>query len=43
VSERGVETICVHGDTPGAVAFVGALRQALADRGFGLRPFLGTA
>jgi UPF0271 protein len=27
------ETVCVHGDTPGAVAFVRALRSALTDAG----------
>jgi UPF0271 protein len=32
--ERGVRTLCVHGDNPQAVAFVRALRAALAARGF---------
>jgi UPF0271 protein len=34
-----VETVCVHGDNPAAVAFVRALRQALAARGHDLAPF----
>jgi UPF0271 protein len=29
VKERGVQSICVHGDTPGAVAFTKVLRQQL--------------
>lgn len=33
VRERGVRTVCVHGDTPGAVEFLKALRGALTDRG----------
>lgn len=39
VRERGVETICVHGDNPQAVAFVRAVRQALIDGGYQLRAF----
>jgi UPF0271 protein len=37
--ERGVRTICVHGDNPQAVAFVQALRTALSESGFTIRPF----
>src|SRR5262249_18537947 len=32
--ERGVQTICVHGDNPEAVAFVRALREELGAKGF---------
>ena len=41
VSRRGVrvpvaaDTMCLHGDQPGAVVFANALRQAFADRGLG--------
>ena len=37
--ERGVRTICVHGDNPQAVAFVRALREALGRAGYAIRPF----
>jgi UPF0271 protein len=37
--ERGVRTLCVHGDNPQAVAFARALRQALAERGHVVAPF----
>jgi UPF0271 protein len=33
-----VDTICVHGDTPGAVAFARALRISLAQAGVVLSP-----
>jgi 5-oxoprolinase (ATP-hydrolysing) subunit A len=39
ISERGVRTICVHGDNPKAVAFVRAVRAELLRAGFELRPF----
>ena len=32
-----VETLCVHGDTPGAIAILSAVRAALAADGFALR------
>lgn len=32
-------TLCVHGDTPGAVAVVQAIRAAFAARGIDVRPF----
>jgi 5-oxoprolinase (ATP-hydrolysing) subunit A len=38
VRERGVRTICVHGDNPQAVAFVRALREALTRQDIALRP-----
>ena len=34
-----VESVCVHGDTPGAVALARAVRDALADAGLGPAPF----
>jgi len=37
--ERGVRTICVHGDNPKAIQFVTALRSALQGRGVELRSF----
>lgn len=33
-----IDTVCVHGDTPGAVAMGGRLRDALAARGIALKP-----
>ena len=35
----GIDSICVHGDTPGAVMLAGAVRAAVTRAGFGLRPF----
>jgi UPF0271 protein len=40
VREKGVRTICVHGDNPDAVAFTMAVRAALVARGFTLKPFV---
>jgi UPF0271 protein len=37
--ERGVRTLCVHGDNPQAVTFVRALRQALLGQGIAIRKF----
>jgi UPF0271 protein len=37
--ERGVRTICVHGDNPHALAFVRTLRNALQGGGCNLRAF----
>ncbi|WP_102960086.1 LamB/YcsF family protein [Mangrovicella endophytica] len=34
-----IDTICVHGDTPGAVAMARTIRQRLADAGIGVAPF----
>jgi UPF0271 protein len=39
IRERGVQTLCVHGDNPHAVEFVRALRQALQERGHTIQPF----
>lgn len=39
IRERGVRTICVHGDNPEAVAFTTAVRAALLARGFTLKAF----
>jgi UPF0271 protein len=39
IAERGVRTICVHGDNPEAVAFVKAVREELLRAGAELRPF----
>jgi UPF0271 protein len=39
INERGVRTICVHGDNPQAVTFAKAVREALIARGFALRAF----
>jgi UPF0271 protein len=36
---RGIRTLCVHGDNPRAVQFVGALRSALLANGFTIRSF----
>ena len=35
----GIDSICVHGDTPGAVAMARAVRMALERAGIPLRPF----
>jgi UPF0271 protein len=37
--DKGVRTLCVHGDNPQALAFVRHLRVALLDRGIALRKF----
>jgi UPF0271 protein len=39
ITERGVRTICVHGDNPGAITFVKAVREELLRSGTELRPF----
>ncbi len=39
IREKGVRTICVHGDNPQAVAFTKGVREALLARGFTLKPF----
>jgi 5-oxoprolinase (ATP-hydrolysing) subunit A len=39
IAERGVRTICVHGDNPEALAFVKAVREELIRTGAELRPF----
>jgi UPF0271 protein len=37
--ERGVRTVCVHGDNPQALAFVRELRAALQRQGIAIRAF----
>ncbi len=37
------DSICVHGDSPGAVAIAQAVRKALQDAGFGIHPFADMA
>ena len=37
--QHGVRTVCVHGDSPGAVAFAAAVRAGLLAAGHELRPF----
>src|SRR5262245_19443563 len=39
VRDRGVRTICVHGDNPQALEFTKAVRNALLARGFTLKAF----
>jgi len=39
IEERGIRTLCVHGDNPEAVAFVQALRESLLKRGVTLKAF----
>ena len=39
IRERGVRSLCVHGDNPQAVAFVRDLRAELTRRGFNVRAF----
>lgn len=39
IRDRGVKTICVHGDNPDAVVFTQGVRDALLARGFTLKAF----
>ncbi len=39
IREKGVRTLCVHGDNPQALLFVQALRQALQERGITIRSY----
>ena len=39
IRERGVRTLCVHGDNPQALLFVRALRDGLTAEGFTIQPF----
>jgi UPF0271 protein len=39
IRDRGIRTVCVHGDNPQAIAFAAAVRQSLLDAGFELCPF----
>jgi UPF0271 protein len=38
VRERGIDTLCVHGDTPGAAAIARRIRERLEAEGYELRP-----
>ena len=40
IGMQKVQTVCVHGDTPGAVEFVRAVRGFLIDRGHELKAFV---
>jgi 5-oxoprolinase (ATP-hydrolysing) subunit A len=42
VLEVRVESLCVHGDTPGAVALAAQIRAALEARGVSIAPFVGS-
>jgi UPF0271 protein len=39
IRERGVQSLCVHGDNPKALDFVRGLRDAFAKRGISIRAF----
>lgn len=39
VVQVGADSICLHGDTPGAVALARSVRRALEDAGVAVRPF----
>ena len=39
IGERGVRTICVHGDNPAALEFVRTIREGLSARGYTFRAF----
>jgi len=39
VRERGIQSLCVHGDNPQALAFVRGLRDAFTRRGISIRAF----
>ena len=41
LARRGAESICVHGDTPGAVEIAVAVRHGLETAGLTLQPFTG--
>lgn len=38
LAARGIESVCVHGDSPGAVTAATRVRQALTDAGYQLAP-----
>src|SRR5262245_7236611 len=40
IKDFEVQTICVHGDSPGAVAFTKAVRDQLIKKGIELKPFV---
>jgi UPF0271 protein len=37
--QRGIRTLCVHGDNPEGLAFVRAVREALTREGIAIRPY----
>jgi 5-oxoprolinase (ATP-hydrolysing) subunit A len=39
LAQRGVQSLCVHGDNPQALDFVRALRAGLGQAGFEFRAF----
>lgn len=39
IRERGIQSVCVHGDNPDAVGFIQALRLALREDGIDVWPF----
>jgi UPF0271 protein len=41
IGQKGVRTICVHGDNPDAVAFARKVREALLGAGIELKAFVG--
>jgi UPF0271 protein len=41
ICEKGIRTICIHGDNPDALAFAKAVREALLSRGDTLNAFTG--
>jgi UPF0271 protein len=41
VIPAAVESICLHGDTPGAVTLARRIRAGLLDAGVALEPFVG--
>lgn len=40
LAKSGVESVCVHSDTPGAVALVAEVARVLFDAGYQLQPFV---
>jgi 5-oxoprolinase (ATP-hydrolysing) subunit A len=38
-----MDTVCIHGDTPGAVEIARVLRKGLADAGITVEPFRSVA
>ena len=39
VRDKGVRTVCVHGDNPAAVALARRIRQSLEAKGIAVKPF----
>jgi 5-oxoprolinase (ATP-hydrolysing) subunit A len=39
IRERGVRSLCVHGDNPEALVFVRTLREGLTEKGYSIRAF----